>query len=94
MQTYHAIARAFEASESSTDLKKYENQLWDALDEAFKRPLENARDLVVIVDGLDELQGGKPAAQAFFERLADLVCEGKRVKLIGLAETLSMPSGE
>lgn len=93
MQTYHAVARAYENCAACTDLKRYENHLWDALDEAFKKPLENARDLVVIIDGLDEIQGGKPAAQAFFERLADVVCEGKRIKLIGLAESLSMPSG-
>lgn len=38
-------------------------------------------------------EGGKTPAQAVFDRLADIVCDGKRVKLIGLATSLSMPSG-
>lgn len=93
MHTYHAIAHAFEHSSQCTDVKDYENHLWKALKEALKHPLSNGRDLVIVVDGIDEIQGGKAAAQPFFEKLADVVCEGKQVKLIGLAQSLSMPSG-
>ena len=93
LQAYHAVARAYEACIACSDLKRYADHLWEALESSFKTPLEHARDLVVIVDGLEEMQGGKEAAQAFFERFADIVCEGKNVKLIGLADTLSLPSG-
>ena len=93
MQTFHAISRAYEQCSHCTDVNEYENHLWTALEEALKKPLSNARDLIIVVDGIDELQGGKAAGQAFFERLVDTVCEGKRVKLIGLAQSLSMPSG-
>ena len=93
MQTYYAISRAFELCSHCTDVNEYESHLWKALEESLKKPLSNARDLIIVVDGIDEIQGGKPAGQAFFERLADTVCEGKRVKLIGLAQSLSMPSG-
>lgn len=93
MQTYHAIARAYELCSYCTEIHDYESHLWSALEEALKKPLSNARDLVIVVDGIDEVQGGKAAGQAFFERLTDVVCEGKRVKLVGLAQTLSMPSG-
>ena len=93
MQTFHAISRAYEQCSHCTDVNEYENDLWTALEEALKKPLSNARDLIIVVDGIDELQGGKAAGQAFFERLVDTVCEGKRVKLIGLAQSLSMPSG-
>lgn len=89
MQTYHAIQEAFQNSTFCADLKQYETYLWKALDEALKKPLDSARDMVIVVDGIDELQGGK----AFFDKLANTVGEGKRVKLIGAAETLSLPSG-
>ncbi len=55
MQTYHAIVRAYESCYSCADLKSYEDHLWEALDQTFKKPLENARDLIVVVDGLDEI---------------------------------------
>lgn len=93
MQTYSAIAQAYENCQGTTDAASYENHLWAALEEALQKPLDNARDLVVVVDGLDELQVGKAEAQAFFERLAETVSDGKRVKLVGLAQSLSMPSG-
>jgi hypothetical protein len=93
MQTYEAISKAFEHCSHCTNVQDYEGHLWTALEEALKKPLSNARDLIIVVDGIDETQGGKSAGQAFFEKLADVVCEGKRVKLIGLAQSLSMPSG-
>ena len=93
MQTYHAIAQASEHCSHCADVADYENHLWTALEEALKKPLSSARDLIIVIDGIDEIQGGKATGQAFFERLADAVCEGKRVKLISLAQSLSMPSG-
>ena len=93
MDTYHAIVRAYEGCRLCPDEPQYENYLWAALEEAFKKPLEDARDLVVVIDGMDELQGGKPAAQAFLEKLAECVCDGKRVRSIVSAQTLSLPSG-
>lgn len=93
IQTYYAISLAFELCSHCTDVNEYENHLWTALEEALKKPLSNARDLIIVIDGIDEMQGGKATGQAFFERLADAVCEGKRVKLIGIAQSLSMPSG-
>lgn len=93
MQTYYAISRAFEHCSHCTDAGDYEKHLWTAFEESLKKPLSSARDLIIVVDGIDEMQGGKAAGQAFFEKLTDVVCEGKRVKLIGLAQSLSMPSG-
>ena len=93
MQTYHAVVRAFEKCRLCLDQTQYEEYLFTALEEVLKKPLDNARDLVLVVDGLDELQGAKAVAQPFFEKLADVVCEGKRVKLMGFAQTLSLPSG-
>lgn len=93
MQTYMSIAQAFEKCQSAMETVSYENHLWAAFEEALQKPLDNARDLIVVVDGLDELQVEKAAAQAFFERLAETTSDGKRVKLIAFAQSLSMPSG-
>ncbi|KAJ9627256.1 hypothetical protein H2203_003718 [Taxawa tesnikishii (nom. ined.)] len=55
-------------------------------------PLDDADDLVMVIDGLDELVGGKPAGQDLLENLTRITGQGKRVKLIGLSQSLSMPS--
>ena len=93
VQAYRTIAQAYEQCSTCVGLSDYENHLWKALEDVFKTPLPKARDLVVVVDGLDEIQGGQVAGQAFFERLAGIACEGERVKFVGLSQNLSMPSG-
>lgn len=55
MQTYHAVARAYEHCTVTGDVKVYEDHLWEALAEAFKQSLDNARDLIVVIDGLEEI---------------------------------------
>lgn len=55
MKTYHAVARAFNKCYTCGDVKGYEEHLWEALDDALKTTLDKARDLVIVVDGLDEI---------------------------------------
>jgi hypothetical protein len=58
-----------------------------------QRPLEGANSSIIIVDGIDEVQGGKQAGQQLLEKLTKAVGRGKRTKLVALAESLSLPSG-
>ncbi|KAF2722764.1 hypothetical protein K431DRAFT_221415 [Polychaeton citri CBS 116435] len=93
MQTYHAVVRAYESSRFCHKPEEFVEHLWEALDECFKKPMDKAKEVVVLVNGLDAIKGGKTASQTFFEKLAETTCDGKAIKLIGLARTLSLPSG-
>lgn len=90
---YHALVRAYEHARQTADPKGYEDHLWTALVDALQHPLEHANDTVMIIDGLDEIHGGQPAAQALLEKLARTVGRAKRTKMIGLGTSLSLPSG-
>jgi tetratricopeptide (TPR) repeat protein len=91
MGMFHALDRAYPASRTSADAVSYEGHLWKALAETLKRPLEEGNDLVIVVDGLDEVTGSQNAPSEVFERLSTICQEGKRVKLIAFSSSLSFP---
>jgi tetratricopeptide (TPR) repeat protein len=66
--------------------------LWEALSDALKHPLEGARELVLVVDGLDELDGDTSSPQTVFEKLVHVTEQGRNVKLIALSQSLKVPS--
>lgn len=91
--SYHALVNAYHESRRTADPQAYENHLWNALIEALQRPLEGANSSIIIVDGLDEVVGGQAAGQQLLEKLTKAVGRGKRTKLIGLSQSLALPSG-
>ncbi|KAF2454326.1 hypothetical protein BDY21DRAFT_353647 [Lineolata rhizophorae] len=92
MRIYHALSEAYERCMHASDARSYDNYLWEAFADTLKHPLENANDLLIVVDGLDEITGGQSEAQALLDKLAHVVVEGKRVKLLALSESVSMPA--
>ncbi|EME41438.1 hypothetical protein DOTSEDRAFT_46432 [Dothistroma septosporum NZE10] len=92
MHLYHAIAQAHEKSRFTQDPAKYEELLWTALEDALRHPLDKGADVVMIVEGLDELPTPN-AGQALLQRLVKAVGQGVRVKLIALSQSLSLPTG-
>ena len=90
---YHALVNAYHESRRTADPQAYEDHLWNALVEALQRPLDGANSTIIIVDGIDEIQGGQPAGQQLLEKLTKSVGRGKRTKFIGLSQALSLPAG-
>nr|POE74801.1 hypothetical protein CFP56_37332 [Quercus suber] len=84
---------AYEQASRTSDPKAYEEHLWTALGDALKHPLDQAHDTVLVIDGLDEVQGGQASMQALFSKLTQVVTQGKRTKLVALSQSLSLPSG-
>lgn len=93
MRLYTALVHAYEHARTCVDQKAYEEHLWSALAEALKHPLEQGNDLVMVIDGVDELLGGRSAGQELLQKLFHVCGQGKRVRLIALSQDLSMPSG-
>ncbi|KAI7683105.1 hypothetical protein KC353_g21514, partial [Hortaea werneckii] len=92
MYLYHALARAYEYARQTADPKGYEDHLWNALTDALQHPLEHANDTVIVVDGVDEVQGGQQAGQSLLERLTRVIGRSKRTKIIALSQSLQLPS--
>ena len=88
LQLYQALVEAFRQSKQTADLENYEEWLWKAFSTVVGETLTGARDLVVLIDGLDEVTGASSSPQKLFSRLRESCGKFSNVKLI----TLSQPS--
>lgn len=101
MSTYYALFRAYQNCRSASDLSTYEEHLWQALGDSLKHPLDGGNDLVMVVDGLDEIESSQSASiqaaggissASLLEKLVSVTNEGQRVRLITLSSTAKMPA--
>ncbi|KAH6633587.1 hypothetical protein C7974DRAFT_412571 [Boeremia exigua] len=101
MPMYDALFRAYHHCRTSGDLKTYEEHLWQALGEVLKNPHEGGNDLVMVVDGLDEIESSQSASiqaaggissAALLEKLVNVTNQGQRVRLITLSSSAKMPA--
>lgn len=98
---YYALLRAYQQCRTSGDLATYENCLWSALAETLKHPIEGGNDLIMVVDGLDEIAESQSASikaagaispSALLEKLAKITNEARGVRLIALSSSIKMPA--
>jgi hypothetical protein len=101
MGMYFALHRAYHQCRTSADLETYEGNLWSALDETLKHPTEGGNDLIIVVDGLDEIAQSQSASiqaagafnpSALLEKLVNITNAGRGVRLITLSSSIKMPS--
>ncbi|KAH9885657.1 NACHT domain protein [Xylariomycetidae sp. FL2044] len=81
IQLLQILFEAQERSRKTVDDSEYDNILWDALERALSCALPGARELIIVVDGLDEASCGE---KVLFQRLTRAVADGANVKLITL----------
>ncbi|KAL5118848.1 hypothetical protein ACEQ8H_003170 [Pleosporales sp. CAS-2024a] len=101
MGLYHAVFRAYHQCRATGDLKAYEDYLWTALGDALAHPVSGSNELVIIVDGLDEIADSKSASiqsaggmstAYLLEKLVGVTNKGRDVRLITLGSSIKMPS--
>jgi hypothetical protein len=101
MGLYYAVFKAYNQCRTTGDLKVYEDYLWTALADALAHPVDKSNELVIVVDGLDEIADSKSASiqasgavspAALLERLVTATNQGRGVKLITLGSSIKMPS--
>jgi hypothetical protein len=100
---YNALFRAYHQCRTATDLKTYEEYLWQALAETLNQPHEGGNNLIMIVDGLDEIESSQSASiqaaggfssAALLEKLVSSTNKRQGVRLVMLATpSVKMPSG-
>lgn len=92
MRLYRILVQAHEQFYHSIDPKHQEQNLLAAFDQALVLCNENEEDLVMVVDGLDEVQPDTAAAQRLYARLRDSVKNHEHLSLITFSQALSGPS--
>ncbi|KAI9817884.1 MAG: hypothetical protein M1827_001003 [Pycnora praestabilis] len=81
---YKSLATVAEVSKRTKNAAEVESGLWKAIDTALK----TSGNLVVIVDGLEDIKGGEPAALELFQRLHDITASHSTIKAIVLSRPL------
>ncbi|KAJ4371534.1 hypothetical protein N0V83_004753 [Neocucurbitaria cava] len=101
MGMYYALFRAYHQCRTSDDLKSYEEHLWQALADALQHPVEGSNELLIVVDGLDEIAestsasiqaSGAISPAALLEKLVNVTNQGHGVRLITLSSSVKLPS--
>jgi len=88
VKLYKILSESFEASSKASDVALYESLLWEAFETAIGLTLPQAKDTLIIVDGIDEVTDDPKEAQNLHKHLVVAASKHEKVKLI----TLSQPS--
>lgn len=81
IQLLQILHDAYDASKKTTNQEEYENILWNALENALSAALARAKDLVIVIDGVDEASCGEAS---LLQKLIAATSNGTNVKLITL----------
>ncbi|PWY65638.1 hypothetical protein BO94DRAFT_338846 [Aspergillus sclerotioniger CBS 115572] len=84
VQLLQILTDALQRSKKATNDNDYDNILWNALERALGAALRGAKELVIVVDGVDEASCGEAA---LLQRLTAATTAGTNVKLIALGAT-------
>lgn len=79
VRLYQILQNAYERSQKTVDSEAYDDLLWDALKKAFSARLRDAKELVLVVDGVDEATCGEAVLT---KRLKETTAQADKVKLI------------
>ncbi|EEP82083.1 conserved hypothetical protein [Uncinocarpus reesii 1704] len=78
---FRILSHALYQSRAATDHGTYDAILWDAIDQALRAALHGAKELILVVDGVDEATRGE---DVLMQRLIQATSEGSHTKLITL----------
>jgi hypothetical protein len=81
VQLLQILGDALESSRKTTDIAEYEEILWTALQRALATALPGAKELVIVVDGIDEATCGE---STLLKKLTAATLGGMNLKLITL----------
>ncbi|KAL4998513.1 hypothetical protein BDV10DRAFT_166715 [Aspergillus recurvatus] len=78
---FRILSDALHRSKVTADYEAYDNLLWDAVDLALASTLKGAKELVLVVDGVDEATCGE---EKLLQRLAQAATKASNARLITL----------
>lgn len=87
---FKLLGAAYKLSNQATIPTDIENALWRAFDKA----LDVGNDIMIVIDGLDQIIGGEPVIQKFVDRLYQITAKHRTTKCIILSHPRTPPSSE
>ncbi|KAI0148600.1 hypothetical protein GGR57DRAFT_505069 [Xylariaceae sp. FL1272] len=93
LDLFNVIFKAYTDSQSLTTTKAQEERLWDALRQALYAVSGDEDDLLaIVIDGLDEMEGLKPAAKQVSMKLQKIVQDAAGLRVILFSQPLDIDS--
>lgn len=101
IDTYDAILKAYQQCNTTSELQAYEQHLWHAFGEALTHPVAGGNQLVIVVDGLDDIADSKSASiraggafspETLLEKLVGVTNKVREVRLITLSTSMKIPA--
>ncbi|GAB1214317.1 hypothetical protein ATERTT37_003479 [Aspergillus terreus] len=89
VRLYQILAYAYNRCEQAVEPEDYDNIIWSALKNALHASLRGAKELVLVVDGLDEASCGEAA---LVQRLKQATADADNLKLVLLGSQKSSTS--
>ncbi|PWY75001.1 NACHT domain protein [Aspergillus heteromorphus CBS 117.55] len=89
VQLLQILTDSLQRSQKATNDNDYDNILWNALERALVAALQNAKELVIVVDGVDEASCGE---SVLLQKLSAATTAGTNVKLIALGAQKPTPA--
>ncbi|CAI4213566.1 unnamed protein product [Parascedosporium putredinis] len=89
VELLQVLTAAMQRSHKARTMKQYEDIVWTALADALASQLPGAKELVIVVDGMDEALGGE---QALLSRLNAAVKNVDNLRVITLGSDKATPS--
>ncbi|MCJ1420615.1 hypothetical protein MMC32_006973 [Xylographa parallela] len=82
---FAALIKAYDMATKRKEAKGLEDALWEALTTGLKDFVKKSNDLMIIVDGLDGIKGGKDGESAVRNRLEQLALKNTHVRTVLLS---------
>ena len=92
VELYSKLVKCYESSTEMKEEKKLEDSLWEALEAGLKTIASQRINLVLLVDGLNEISGGNAAALALYEKLQKLTGRFSTFRAVVLSRPISWPT--
>ncbi|KAJ5888603.1 nacht domain protein [Penicillium taxi] len=84
---YRCLANVRELDDNTDSIKDAEDALWYTLNTGLK----SCKDVVLVIDGLDALEGNETEKVEVFEHLHDIATKNSQIRVVILSRPLSKP---
>lgn len=90
LDLFNVILQAYTHAKTLSSVQDQENSLWETLQQALNNISSEGDEVVIIIDGLDEMEGQKPAAKKAAAKLREIAQEAAGLRVLLFSQALDI----
>lgn len=90
LDLFNVILQAYTHAKTLSSVQEQEKGLWETLQQALNNISSEGDEVVIIVDGLDEMEGQKPAAKKAAAKLQEIAQEAAGIRVLLFSQALDI----